>query len=93
MPADIRRRDAFSSRADPIARAYERVCFDKAHTHVEGRPLATFVAPGQPLLVGNVTVRIEIEADIPDGVPDDIARIVTENANSLKFTSAGFEVE
>ena len=32
-------------------------------------------------------------ADIPDGAPDNVVRIVTENSQSLKFTSHGFEEE
>lgn len=43
-------------------------------------------------LVGtSVTVIIEIEAQIPDGAPDNVVRTVTENARTLKFTSQGFE--
>ena len=30
---------------------------------------------------------------VPNGVPDQIVRIVTENSQALKFTSLGFEVE
>ncbi len=45
-------------------------------------------------LVGaNVTVTIEIEAQIPEGAPDNVVRTVTENARTLKFTSQGFEKE
>jgi predicted AAA+ superfamily ATPase len=45
-------------------------------------------------LVGaNVTVTIEVEAEIPDGVPDNVVRTVTENSRTLKFTSQGFEKE
>jgi predicted AAA+ superfamily ATPase len=45
-------------------------------------------------LVGSaVTVTIEIEAAIPDGVPDNVVRTVTENSRTLKFTSQGFETE
>ena len=45
-------------------------------------------------LVGaNVTVTLEIEADIPSGAPDSVVRTVTENSRSLKFTSHGFESE
>ena len=40
-----------------------------------------------------VTVRIEIEAQIPEGAPDNILRIVTENSQPLKFRSHGFEDE
>ncbi|MBN8477381.1 MAG: DUF499 domain-containing protein [Burkholderiales bacterium] len=43
-------------------------------------------------LVGaRVTVTMEIEANVPAGVPDDVVRIVTENGRTLKFTSQGFE--
>ena len=45
-------------------------------------------------LVGaKVTVTLEIEAKIPQGVPDQVVRTVTENARTLKFTSQGFEKE
>jgi len=45
-------------------------------------------------LVGaRVTVTIEVEAEVPDGVPDNVVRTVTENSQTLKFTSHGFEKE
>ena len=45
-------------------------------------------------LVGaKVTVTLEIEAEIPSGVPDTVVRTVTENSRTLKFTSQGFEKE
>ncbi|CAG0932494.1 MAG: ATP-binding protein [Rhodocyclaceae bacterium] len=45
-------------------------------------------------LVGaTVTVTIEIEAQIPDGAPDNVVRTVTENSRTLKFTDHGFESE
>ncbi|MBL8374438.1 MAG: AAA+ family ATPase, partial [Candidatus Accumulibacter sp.] len=45
-------------------------------------------------LVGTrVTVTIEVEAEIPGGVPDHVVRTVTENSRTLKFTSQGFEQE
>jgi hypothetical protein len=45
-------------------------------------------------LVGaQVSVTIEIEADVPAGVPDHVVRTVTENARTLKFKSQGFEAE
>ena len=40
-----------------------------------------------------VTVTLEIEAEIPSGVPDNVVRTVTENSRTLKFTSQGFEKE
>ena len=45
-------------------------------------------------LVGaNVTVTLEIEAELPNGAPEHVVRTVTENARTLKFTSQGFEEE
>ena len=45
-------------------------------------------------LVGsNVTVTLEIHAEIPDGAPDHVVRTVTENSRTLKFGTHGFERE
>ena len=41
----------------------------------------------------NVEVRLEIQAYVPDGVPDNVVRIVTENGQGLKFENHGFEEE
>ena len=45
-------------------------------------------------LVGaNVNVTLEIEAEIPNGAPDNVVRTVTENSRTLKFKNQGFEKE
>jgi hypothetical protein len=45
-------------------------------------------------LVGaEVTVTIEISANIPDGASDHVVRTVTENCRTLKFKNHGFETE
>ncbi len=41
----------------------------------------------------NVKITLEIAADIPDGVPDDVARTVLENCRTLKFSNQSFEKE
>jgi hypothetical protein len=43
------------------------------------------------LLDAKVKVTIEIEADLPSGVPENVVRTVTENCRTLKFDSRGFE--
>ncbi len=43
------------------------------------------------LMEANVTVTLEIEADLPHGAPDNVIRTVTENARTLKFKPYGFE--
>jgi hypothetical protein len=40
-----------------------------------------------------VHVTLEIEADIPDGVPENTARTVLENCTALKFKNPAFEDE
>jgi hypothetical protein len=40
---------------------------------------------------GTVRITLDIEAEAPDGVSDDVQRVVTENCQTLKFSSHGFE--
>jgi len=42
---------------------------------------------------GEVRLRLEIEANMPEGVPNNVVRTVNENAKVLKFDSFGFEEE
>jgi len=45
-------------------------------------------------LVGaNVTVTLEVEAEMASGAPEHVVRTVTENCVTLKFGSHGFERE
>ena len=43
------------------------------------------------LMGANVIVTLEIEAEIPNGAPDNVVRTVTENSHTLKFDSFGFK--
>jgi uncharacterized protein len=38
-----------------------------------------------------VKIMMEIDVDVPNGVPEDRVRIVSENSNTLKFKNHGFE--
>ena len=58
-----------------------------------GRVAEEVVAHLSGLVGANVTVTLEIEATVPDGVPENVVRTVTENSRTLKFTSHGFEKE
>jgi len=40
-----------------------------------------------------VDITLEIQADVPDGVPENIERTVTENCRTLRFKNFGFEKE
>jgi hypothetical protein len=64
VPADLRRRDRQIGRGDPVLKSYERICFDKAHVNVDGRPPAALVAPGHALLDAVVDVLLERHRDV-----------------------------
>lgn len=56
-----------------------------------GRIADEVIAHLEGLVGSEVTVILEIDAKIPDGAPENLVRIVTENGRTLKFTSQGFE--
>lgn len=58
-----------------------------------GQIAAEVIAHLTGLVGANVKVTLEINAEIPDGVPEQVVRIVTENGRTLKFDSQGFETE
>jgi hypothetical protein len=39
----------------------------------------------------NIEITLEIDAEVAEGVPDTVVRTVSENCNSLKFRTYGFE--
>jgi len=58
-----------------------------------GRIADEVVAHLAGLVGSEVKVTLEIEAELPSGVPEHVVRAVTENCRTLKFTSHGFEKE
>ena len=56
-----------------------------------GRIAEEVVAHLSGLVGAEVTVTLEIEAEVPGGAPDNVVRTVTENSRTLKFGSHGFE--
>ncbi|MEX0683363.1 MAG: helicase-related protein [Dehalococcoidia bacterium] len=64
VPSDLRRRDRVIGRGDPVLKTYERICFDKAHVSVDGKPPAGLVAPGHALLDAVVDVLLERHRDV-----------------------------
>jgi hypothetical protein len=58
-----------------------------------GRVAEEVIAHLAGLPGAQVSVTLEIEAHLPNGVPDHIIRTVTENSQTLKFSSHGFEDE
>ena len=56
-----------------------------------GRIAEEVVAHLSGLVGAQVTVTLEIEAEIPEGAPDHVVRTVTENSRTLKFENHEFE--
>ncbi|HMO53901.1 MAG TPA: helicase-related protein, partial [Tepidiformaceae bacterium] len=64
VPADLRNRDRIIGRREPVTRTYERVCFDRAHRSLEGKPDARLITPGHPLLDSLIDVLMERHRDV-----------------------------
>lgn len=58
-----------------------------------GRIAEEVIAHLEGLVGAEVTVTLEIQANIPSGTPDNVVRAVTENCRTLKFSDHGFEKE
>ncbi len=64
VPAAIRSRNRLVGTGAPVLKQYERICFDKPLISVPGKPLATFVCPGHPLLDATTDLVLERYRDI-----------------------------
>ena len=75
-------------------RYHGTVTLDPARVGRDASKIADEVLTHLVGLVGSsVRVTLEIEAEIPDGAPENVVRTVTENSRTLRFTSHGFERE
>jgi predicted AAA+ superfamily ATPase len=75
-------------------RYYGTVALDAARVGRDAGRIAEEVIAHLTGLVGSsVMVTLEIEANVPEGVPDNVVRTVTENSRTLKFSTHGFEKE
>ena len=59
VPASIRNRDRMIGIGEPVLTRYERICFEKELISIHGKPLATFVCPGHPLLDATTDIILE----------------------------------
>ncbi|MDR3155291.1 MAG: DUF3883 domain-containing protein [Deltaproteobacteria bacterium] len=59
VPADIRNRALAPEARGPVLRAYERVCFDKESRLIPGKPAATLLSPGHPLMSALISLVLE----------------------------------
>lgn len=60
---------------------------------VAGRIAEEIVQHLSTLSGARVRVRLEIEAEMPEGAPENVVRTVSENCHTLKFSFQGFEEE
>ena len=59
VPQAVHRRDPRTGTGKPVARAYERIAFEKSLVAPPGQPLAAFVCPGHPLLDAVIGLTLE----------------------------------
>jgi SNF2 family DNA or RNA helicase len=64
VPAVIRNRDQIIGTREPIISKYERITFEKHLISIPGKPLATFVCPGHPLLYAVIDLILERYRDL-----------------------------
>ena len=77
-----------------LKRFHGAVSLDAGRVGLDASTIANEVIAHMDGLVGaKVTVTLEIEAELPDGFPDNVVRTVNENSSTLKFTDHGFEHE
>ncbi len=64
VPAHIRNRHLATATGEPILSRYERIAFDKNLVAAPGRPPASFVCPGHPLLESVVDLTLDQHRDL-----------------------------
>jgi hypothetical protein len=87
--------DSGKQKAQPFKRFHGTVALGAARTGRDaGRIAEEVIAHLSRLMGASVVVTLEVEATVPDGVPENVGRTVTENARELKFKpGSGFETE
>ncbi len=59
VPAAIRQRDRVNSAGRPVLKKYERICFEKDKIRQRGKPMASLVCPGHPLMDATLDLMLE----------------------------------
>ncbi|MFN4074010.1 MAG: Swt1 family HEPN domain-containing protein, partial [Thermus sp.] len=76
----------------PLRRFFGTVELDPIRAGAEvGRIVQEILTHLVNLPGANVQVTLEVHAEVPQGVPDDVVRVVRENAKTLKFKVQSFE--
>ncbi len=78
----------------PPKRFYGTVTLDPLRAARDAQQIIDEVVQHLTSLTGaKVEITMEIQANVPDGVPENVVVIVSENCKTLKFTAQGFEEE
>ncbi len=64
VPAIIRNRDRQIGTGQPVLQRYERITFEKPLISLHGKPVASFVCPGHPLLDATIDILRERHRDL-----------------------------
>jgi superfamily II DNA or RNA helicase len=64
VPASIRNRDRIIGTGETVQPRYERVTFEKTLINAQGKPHASFVCPGHPLLDATIDLILERHRDL-----------------------------
>ncbi|MDZ4661292.1 MAG: helicase-related protein [Pseudomonadota bacterium] len=60
VPPTIRERDrVIGETRTPVAKAYERICFEKQDIRVDGKPMADLIHPGHPMMASVTDIILE----------------------------------
>ncbi len=88
------RPDVGTAPAPAVRRYFATVTLDPTRVGRDAGRIAEEVIAHLVGQVGSdVTVRLDIAADLPNGASDQVVRTVTENGRTLKFDTHGFERE
>ena len=73
-------------------RFYGTVKLDALHMSSQAGAIGEAIIQHLSGLVGaDVEIGLEIHAHLPEGAPENVVRIITENARTLRFSNFGFE--
>lgn len=64
VPFAVRNRDMQIGLGEPVLQRYERVCFDKPYSNVQGQIPAMLITPGHPLLEATIDLVRERNMDV-----------------------------
>jgi len=63
VPPALRNREQLQGYGRTVLSKYQRICFDKDHIHVQGKPIADFICPGHPLLDAVIDFLLEKQTE------------------------------